>query len=407
MLPFLVFLQSHSVRAPLFPPRCLYFTGMSSEAASPSAAPAPAAAPSAAACVPSDRSVSSHVVVLFCASHIRDEARLFMFERMLQSVKAQAQSVRFWCSISAATPELKTLIRSLLTKLKSPSNRFIYHIKPRRQFEHYEYLVRTFAADEAVAAPKTWVAFVDDDDELAPMRIATFQQLVKALGCFLPPFVGIVGEEALPPTAAQATLIQKGYVKKGTKGEYTSNAVYFPALHFFFLKVPSCLWANRFCDLYLMKYLCASDPDRQHPGLGAPAEPHNEYVYWSQPGSDQDRDDVHGRDDKSIEHRLTRYLQYDRVHGEFDAEDFRLYMRAREPIIVAVEHEDRRRMDKAKDLLSTGAPNEYTAMLELPTYLDWLRFEFSRLNDHDAVKGVEEAVRTRNNKHAEYMTKFD
>ncbi len=281
-----------------------------------------------------------HVPALFCASHIRDKARLEMFEYMLRSVNAQQTECApliFWISASVSTPELQARLEAVLGAIPAAPNitrREFFPSTPLTQFQHYESLVCTFAADTSVEMlGRTWVAFVDDDDEIAPRRMDTFTKLIRSRpSALMPPFVvidGFMPKELAVLTPEQQALVTKGYRKDKSNGEYTTLCIYFPALYSFFQHAPASLLANRFCDLYLCTYFGSGDEDGLHysPHLAKLATAECEYIYWLRPGSDQARDDPLGRDLPSVEYRLTRYLQYDRVRGpRFDESDWRSYM---------------------------------------------------------------------------------
>ena len=109
-------------------------------------------------------------ILLFCASYVREESRLAALFRMVDSWRAQTTPVPLYLSICASRDRLNRVKDGCHDAVISP------HKKPLSQFQQMALLAEDVARGGGVT--DTYIAFVDDDDQLAPQRMQTFYEIL-------------------------------------------------------------------------------------------------------------------------------------------------------------------------------------------------------------------------------------
>jgi len=142
----------------------------------------------------SDSSSAAHEsawsdLLLFSASHLRDEERFQLWCDMMDSVAAQQRRgdlpIKFFCSISLGEGKTEQQLRAKVEAeiqartAAHPTWTLLLSSQPRSQFEHYAALLQPYAASSNSARlAQSWVAFVDDDDTIAHGRLLKFTELI-------------------------------------------------------------------------------------------------------------------------------------------------------------------------------------------------------------------------------------
>ncbi len=342
-------------------------------AAAPSTAPATAAHESAWC-----------DLVLFSASHLRDEERYQLRRDMMDSVAAQQKCgdipVKFFCSISIGGDKNEQQLRNKVEAeieartAAHPTWTLLLSSQPRSQFEHYAALLQTTAAASTSARmAQSWVAFVDDDDTIACGRLLKFTELIAEARSLkqLYPFVYISGEPVLPPQdASQRARAARGWRKHHLGGEHVQVAVQMPALHFFVERVQPALLAHPMCDLFFMRMLRL--PNNQRPQW-AFQTPHTEYAYWLRPDSDQNHEDT-----ATLQQQLARHLE-DPDRGDSSPIIFSVVAFRRDrwhPLVTAAAD---------GDILREVETPAVQAMLVAPVYTHWLQHDRSERESRKEV----------------------
>lgn len=110
-----------------------------------------------------------------CASHISELKRLFLFEKMLNSVLSQTVKTTLHISISHSK-ELENDTVKFIRKWSSSQIIFYKRKNVLAQFRHYSLLIEDL---QEILDPDTYILFTDDDDIWAPERIEVYLKCIK------------------------------------------------------------------------------------------------------------------------------------------------------------------------------------------------------------------------------------
>jgi hypothetical protein len=110
-----------------------------------------------------------------CASHISEHARLFLFEKMLNSVMCQTINTTLHISISS-NKELEYVVDSFIKKWSNDQIIFYKRNNVLAQFRHYSLLIEDL---QEILNPDTSILFTDDDDIWSPIRVETYVEHIK------------------------------------------------------------------------------------------------------------------------------------------------------------------------------------------------------------------------------------
>ncbi|KJE95169.1 hypothetical protein CAOG_05648 [Capsaspora owczarzaki ATCC 30864] len=321
-------------------------------------------------------------LVMFCASHVSDEARLDMMEQMLNSWAAQFLPVELWISVSCANDALKDKVKTLLTNRGPGLNAFIRR-SPYKQFEHLQWLTSKYIERfSGRSHADAWVCFTDDDDTFAIHRTSVFGQLIRAPendqhADDAVPFVCINGPplNAPLPRSPEQTLLIKAQnvhgnklVKRGSGQEYFQYCVRLSLLEYFFKHTTEVLWQYQFADLLFQRFLLRGvhidKPDNWWP-LQADEDASCEYVYWDRHALDQARN-PNPNDEGWIP--LMDYLRLSMASSvDFNREDYWRWLKGSYKVTWAAGKLSRDNL-KLKAQLELPIVQE---MIRLPSYVHW------------------------------------
>ena len=211
-----------------------------------------------------------HVI---CASHIGVEggpARLSMLRDMVGSWRSQ--TVRCLLTVSmSCDARVAPLVAHVVEQLRRSSPGLAITVREGErlsQFQHYRLILRSFADVNGGGSEGLWVLFTDDDDVWHPRRVEHYLGVVLWLGehgeldrvlavrsraVLIGPFEGIDVEGAL----------LSGRVKRDDIGqEHWMFCCRATTLKDFVERADEQLIADKFCDMYLIKYLAYSEGNK-------------------------------------------------------------------------------------------------------------------------------------------------
>jgi len=209
-----------------------------------------------------------------CASHIGGKdglARLGMLRDMVGSWRSQTVACPLTVSISSDS-RVAPLVARVVEELRrsSPESlEIVVHEGERlSQFQHYRLMLRGFAELGGEGGATTWVLFTDDDDVWHPRRVEHYKAglrwlsehgvmdkvlALRARAILIGPFQGSDVERAL----------RSGHVTRQDRGhEHWMFCCKASTLQDFVERAGEELLADKYCDMYLIKYLAYSEGNK-------------------------------------------------------------------------------------------------------------------------------------------------
>ena len=185
-------------------------------------------------------------IITLIASHIDCRKRLQNFGKLLVSINKQLDyfddmDVRISLSHdkSIDREEILFMINSVNT------NGYLFNFCDNKlsQFEHYKLLVQSLSLDDD--EDNTWILFSDDDDEWAENRLAAYHHMIMQIP--LNEYHKTTCICYTNDTTKNATTFIGSYVDYGIKLKY---------LKIFFANATIQQLQHKFCDCYLVKFMC-------------------------------------------------------------------------------------------------------------------------------------------------------
>lgn len=180
-------------------------------------------------------------LIILCASHVNNNARLQRLTCMLDSIKTQNHPVPLFISISVENEKLSESIMELIPKY--PDFTFYMQEQKHSQFEHYALLVKSLLA-ESRDVQETWCIFTDDDDISHPTRTTEFCKHIMSVR---EAHMGIVMD-----TSVLTKWCYNGFDSPSVKhksNEYITIACRLQMLQEFFRMATPKVLSNASCDL--------------------------------------------------------------------------------------------------------------------------------------------------------------
>lgn len=184
-------------------------------------------------------------LITLIASHIDSNKRLHNFIKLLESINNQIDYYDELCvhiSLSYDENINKNETVALLSIINKNHFDIYYQDISLKQFEHYKFLMdKIIECDEN----NTWILFSDDDDEWAENRLAAYHYMINCI-----------------PTENYDITTNICYTNESNKiastyvGIYVDYCVKLKYLKIFFKSLTENQIKHKYCDCYLVKFLC-------------------------------------------------------------------------------------------------------------------------------------------------------